>query len=236
MPPAGFSELSILGGFLAGFASSLHCIGMCGGIASGLMFSLAPGGQARDRMRVLFLLQTGRIFAYVLAGALLGLIGSQFYFLFDRAEAHILLRWMGSAMLVYIGLSVAGWAPSLAGLERVIAGVGTTASRALGGHASASPIVAGMIWGFLPCGMVYAALFYAMLAGDAAGSAAIMAGFGLGTVPAIVSAALGMGFLVRWAEQPRARITIAILIIVLGVISAALPWRTIAMICGIDIS
>jgi sulfite exporter TauE/SafE len=235
MPPAGFSELSIFGGFLAGLASSLHCVGMCGGIASGLMFSLSPNGDAGERTRAVLLLQLGRIISYILAGALLGAVGSQFYFLFDRAEAHLLLRWLGSATLVYIGLSVAGWAPSLIGLDRVLAGVGGTASRAIGGGQVTSPVLAGMIWGFLPCGMVYAALFYAMLAGDAAGSAAIMAGFGLGTVPAVVSAAFGMGALVRWAEQRKARLAIALTIIALGTISAILPWRTIAMICGIEI-
>lgn len=236
MPPAGLAELSIFGGFLAGLASSLHCIGMCGGISSGLMLSLAPDASAARRTRTVLLIQLGRILSYVAAGAILGVAGSQFYFLFDRAEAHLLLRWAGSATLVYIGLSVAGWAPSLAGLERALSGVSTVASRAFGGAIPlASPVLAGMIWGLLPCGMVYAALFYAMLAGDAAGGASIMAGFGLGTVPAVASAAFGAGFLVNWARHPQARLGIGLGIATLGVISAALPWRTIAMICGIPL-
>ena len=43
MPPDGLSQLSFLGGLLAGFASSLHCVGMCGGIAASLSVSL--GGE-----------------------------------------------------------------------------------------------------------------------------------------------------------------------------------------------
>jgi len=241
MPPAGLSELSILGGLLAGLASSLHCVGMCGGIASSLMIGLSPTEGAKARSRVLLLAQLGRIFSYILAGAILGALGSSLYLGFDRAEAHLLLRWVGAVTLVYIGMSVAGWAPSLAGLDRLAVRVTAllqkpfTTRLSRGGNALITPILAGMIWGFLPCGMVYAVLFYAMLAGDAVGGGAIMAGFGLGTLPAVTSAALGMGFLLSWAKRPGLRRWIGLSIILLGVISAALPWQTIAILCGISV-
>ena len=241
MPPAGLSELSILGGLLTGFASSLHCVGMCGGIASSLMIGLSPDGNAKERARILFLAQMGRIFSYVIVGAILGALGSNLYLGFDRAEAHLLLRWVGAVTLVYIGLSVAGWAPSLAGLDRLAVKVADLLQRpfgkslSFGGPGFIRPILAGMIWGMLPCGMVYAALFYAMLAGDGWSGGAIMAGFGLGTLPAVSGAALGAGLLVSWAKRPGMRRGIGLAIVFLGVISAALPWQTIAALCGISL-
>jgi sulfite exporter TauE/SafE len=230
------TQLSLAGGLLAGFASSLHCAGMCGGIASGLMLTLSPDGDSAARARVILLAQLGRVSAYVLAGAIVGLIGSSVYFSFDRAEAHLLLRWAGAVTLVYIGLSVAGWAPSLAGMDRIATRVVSMLRAPLGGaFTAASPVLAGFVWGLLPCGMVYAALFYAMLSGTAGGGAAIMAGFGLGTVPAVVGAAFGAQALMRLSQRPGLRRGIGLAIVALGVASAAIPWRSLAALCGIDI-
>lgn len=230
------TQLSLAGGLLAGFASSLHCVGMCGGIASGLMLSLSPDGDNSARARILLQAQLGRVAAYVLAGAIVGLVGSSVYFSFDRAEAHLLLRWAGAVTLVYIGLSVAGWAPSLAGMDRIGTRVVTLLRAPLGGALqTASPVLAGFLWGFLPCGMVYAALFYAMLSGSAGGGAAIMAGFGLGTVPAVVGAAFGAQMLMRLSRRPGLRVGVGMVIVILGVASAAIPWRALAALCGIEL-
>tara|TARA_R110000868_G_scaffold335060_1_gene595808 strand:+ start:4422 stop:5201 length:780 start_codon:yes stop_codon:yes gene_type:complete len=230
------TQLSLAGGLLAGFASSLHCAGMCGGIASGLMLTLSPDGDTAARARIILLAQLGRVAAYVLAGAIVGLIGSSVYFSFDRTVAHALLRWAGAVTLVYIGLSVAGWAPSLAGMDRLGTRVVSMLRAPLGGaFQTASPVLAGFLWGFLPCGMVYAALFYAMLSGSAGGGAAIMAGFGLGTVPAVVGAAFGAQVLMRLSQRPGLRRGVGVVIIALGIASAAIPWRAVAAFCGIDL-
>lgn len=236
MPPAGLSELSLLGGLLAGLASSLHCVGMCGGIASSMMMGLAPGEDSAARGRVLLLAQMGRISAYILVGAALGALGANAYLAVDREAAHLVLRWMGGAVLVYIGLSVAGWAPSLAGLDRLSGPVSRLMATPMrGALATASPYLAGLAWGMLPCGMVYAVLLYAMLAGDPVQSAAIMAGFGLGTLPAVTAAAFGAGVLLDWARRPGLRTGLGLLIAGLGFASVAIPWKAVAAFCGISL-
>lgn len=236
MPPAGLDDLSILGGLLAGFASSLHCVGMCSGIAASLMFTLAPDANESERRAVILKAQIGRVAAYVLAGAVLGAVGSQFYFDADRTEGFMVLRWAGGVTLVYIGLSVAGWAPSLAGLDRVGVGVMRLAQKPLGGQLSAAtPVMAGFFWGLLPCGMVYAALFYAMLSGTPGQAAAIMAGFGAGTLPAVLASAFGAAKLMSFAARPQMRVVTGLSIVSLGVLSAALPWKAIAAFCGIPV-
>jgi len=237
MTPATFSDLSFVGGFLAGFASSLHCIGMCGGIATSLTLSLGgadagPGRQAR----ILLLAQLGRILAYIMAGGLLAALGSTVYIGFDQTGLHLILRWAAAVVLVYIGLSVAGWAPSLAGFDRVGHHIVTWTQKPFAGTlSSASPLVAGFVWGFLPCGMVYAMLFYAMLTGHVGTGMLIMAGFGLGTVPAVILSVFGFVRLLGRLRSPRTRIMTGLLIILVAVASAALPWRTIAALCGIPV-
>lgn len=236
MPPVGLDDLSILGGLLAGFASSLHCVGMCSGIAASLMFTLAPDANESERRAVILKAQIGRIAAYMLAGAVLGAVGSQFYFDADRTEGFMVLRWAGAVTLVYIGLSVAGWAPSLAGLDRVGVGVMRLAQKPLGGQLSAAtPVMAGLFWGLLPCGMVYAALFYAMLSGTPGQAAAIMAGFGVGTMPAVLASAFGAAKLMSFAARPQMRVLTGLSIVSLGILSAALPWKAIAAFCGIPV-
>lgn len=236
MPPAGLADLSILGGILAGFASSLHCVGMCSGIAASLMFTLAPAAGEKERRIVILKAQFGRVAAYMLAGAVLGAVGSQFYFDADRAEGFMILRWAGVVTLVYIGLSVAGWAPTLAGLDRVGAGLMRVAQNPLGGKLSATtPVLAGFFWGLLPCGMVYAALFYAMLSGSPGQGAAIMAGFGVGTLPAVLASAFGAAKLMSFSARPGMRTVTGLAIVAVGVLSAALPWKEIAAFCGIPV-
>lgn len=236
MPPAGLADLSILGGLLAGFASSLHCVGMCSGIAASLMFTLAPDATENEQRAVILKAQFGRIAAYMIAGAILGAIGSQFYFEADRAEGFLILRWAGAVTLVYIGLSVAGWAPALAGLDRVGSGVMRLAQTPLGGKlGAATPVMAGFFWGLLPCGMVYAALFYAMLSGSPGQGAAIMAGFGVGTLPAVLASAFGAARLMSFAARPGMRTATGLAIVAVGILSAALPWKEIAAFCGIPL-
>ena len=68
--------------------------------------------------------------------------------------------------------------------------------------------VSGAIWGFLPCAMVYAALFYAMLSGSWLGGALAMSGFGLGTLPVLIGAGLGLPLLRRRATAGWLRNTV----------------------------
>ncbi|WP_323762609.1 sulfite exporter TauE/SafE family protein [Maricaulis sp.] len=229
-------EISLAGGFLAGLASSLHCVGMCGGIASSLTLSLSPGGSQGDRVRVLLLAQMGRILAYTLAGAVLAAIGTGIYFGFDRAEAHYVMRWAGASILVYIGLSVMGWAPALSGLDRLGQGVHRfMGARFDGVFRAASPVLAGLVWGLLPCGMVYAALLYALLSGSVVSGGLVMLGFGLGTLPAVTAAALGLTRFLALARRPGTRHFVGLAIISLGFASAAIPWRALAALCGIPL-
>lgn len=227
------SEFSLLGGVLLGLASSLHCAAMCGGIASGVVFLFDPRDTG-GRVRVLMNAQAGRIAAYVGVGAILGAFGAGLYGLFDREAAYRLLQWAGAVTLMWIGLSVAGLLPSIAALDRHVATLSAAVTRGLSGlrrFPMAGPMASGFAWGMLPCPMVYAALFTAMLTGSAAGGATLMAGFGLGTLPAVTATALGVTTLARVEAKAYARGLIGLAIAVLGFSTVYPSSPTAGLLC-----
>lgn len=226
-------DLSFLGGLLLGLASSLHCAGMCGGIASGLLLAFEPGRGVGARARVLLVAQAGRITAYVAAGGFLGVVGSAFYGAFDHGAAHLVLRWAASVALGWIGLSLLGLAPPLTAVDRLAGPLARWLRGVPGaGPVTARPFFSGLAWGLLPCGMVYGALFYAMLAGSGGSGALVMAGFGLGTLPAVTATAFGVASLRQGARAPRLRLLAGTGLLILATVSALLPeaaWQALCL-------
>jgi len=186
------SAISLAGGAALGLASSLHCIGMCGGISVLFGHSGQCGGSA-SALREQGLLHGGRIASYATLGMLAGTVGSTALGGLDAAMGHQLLRWAAAVSLGWIGLATAGLAPAPAFLVHA-AMPGRAAMRLmLQVPPAARRIAGGLAWGLLPCGMVYGALLFAMFAGSALGGALVMLGFGLGTLPALLAANLGFG-------------------------------------------
>jgi uncharacterized protein len=225
-------SLTFLGGLLMGLASSLHCAGMCGGIASSLMFAFSPGDSPNERVRTLLAAHGGRILMYVTGGLIVGWAGSTVYGAFDHTQAFLVLRWAAAVALGWIGLSVAGFAPSLAVFDRLAAPLAERlrfGSPALAGGGGA--FASGLMWGFLPCGMVYGALFYAMLSGSAPRGAAVMAGFGLGTLPSVTAVAFGVSSFRRLAGFRSARVGVGLGIVTLAAASVAVPALAMSGFC-----
>ncbi|WP_420434939.1 sulfite exporter TauE/SafE family protein [Hyphobacterium sp.] len=227
------AEISFLGGLIAGLASSLHCAGMCGGIASGLMFSLSPSTDTGTRTGVLMAAQTGRVLAYVIAGGAVGFAGTALYAQMDFSAAQAVFRWGAAMMLVWIGFSLTGWLPGIARLDRALAPVTRLVMRPALVIGPASPLLAGLAWGALPCAMVYAALLYAMLSGSALSGALVMLGFGVGTLASVTVTALGINWLERSGRKARFRLVSGFVIALLGLAMLAVPPEVIAALCRV---
>ena len=230
MAPDSFT---LLGGLLLGLASSLHCAGMCGAIASSLMFAFSPGDGEGERVRALMAAHAGRVLMYVAGGAVLGAVGSTIYGAFDHSGAFLAMRWAAAVALGWIGLSVAGFAPSLAVVDRFAAPIAQSLrfSPAPAFAGGTGAFASGLLWGVLPCGMVYGALFYAMLSGSALGGGAVMAGFGLGTLPSVTTVALGISSFRRLARVKQARVWAGLAIIAIAAASVAVPALASAGFC-----
>jgi sulfite exporter TauE/SafE len=227
-----FLVYAITAGFGLGLASTLHCAGMCGAMAASLV-TLGGPQSASAGVRTAALIHIGRVGAYALAGAIVGGVGQQALSWLDREAAFRLVHWAGAAALLWIGLSTAGLLPALSGLDRVLSPVADRvlrATRAPRGQAP-SALASGFAWGLMPCAMVYGALFTALMSGSAVGGGTVMLAFGIGTLPGLVAATLGVGFLQRAGARQHLRMAAGLAIAGLGVLSVWSPYGGNGVLC-----
>jgi sulfite exporter TauE/SafE len=205
---------------------------MCGGLTASLMLAGGPK-SASDSARTVVLTHLGRISAYAVAGAAAGAIGAPAIAWLDRELAFRVVQWAGAVALMWIGLSTAGLLPPLSALDRILLPVSERVARAArplpGRHTAA--FAAGLAWGFMPCAMVYGALFTAMLAGSASAGAAVMAAFGLGTLPGLIAAAAGFRALAHAGKRQHLRVAAGLAIGVLGFLTVWMPNGRSDAIC-----
>lgn len=225
--------LGISGGFGLGLASTLHCAGMCGGLAASLLH-FGEARSAAEGMRIAALTQTGRILSYSLAGALAGAVGAPAMSWLDREVAFRLAQWASAAALMWIGLSTAGLLPTLSVLDRLLAPVANVLSRVPlpRSRRYATALVGGLAWGMMPCAMVYGALFTALLSGSAAGGSAVMMAFGLGTLPGLAVATAGFRTLAALGSRREFRLAAGLAIGLLGFLTVWIPHRASDAICA----
>lgn len=216
--------------FLVGLFSTVHCLGMCGGIVGALTFSLAL--EVRNRGGLLPWYSTayslGRITSYSIAGAITGALGGTLLVALG-GHGQFLVQLVAATLLVGIGLYIAGWFPSLARIERVglplwrrLEPLGRRLLPVRGVHQA---YLFGLVWGWLPCGLVYSALIFSLSAGGALEGAAFMFFFGLGTMPAMVTAGVMAGTLARFVRRPMIRRVVGVTVILMAVATITVPGQ-----------
>lgn len=192
-------EPALLGGMFAlGIASGVHCVGMCGGIVTA--FSTIRFNPRPEWTRQI-LFNAGRISTYAVAGAAAGTAGS-----FLALQNGLYL--FANVVLILVGLHLAGFG-ALLRLER-LGGPLWRRLQPLAARASAkgNPYFAGLLWGWLPCGLVYAALAISVSGGNAFSGSAAMLAFGLGTLPWLLAAGAAAAQLRRWMSFPAVRLAV----------------------------
>ena len=213
-----------LGAALAvGVLGGVHCLGMCGGIVGAI--SLGHTGAPGSAWPRLLAYNLGRMGSYVVAGALAGLLGMAL--LGALPQGQRLLELLAAVFLVLLGLYLGGWWPVLAQLERM-GGWFWKRIEPLGRHFipvrhSGQALVVGAVWGWLPCGLVYSVLVWAMSAGGPAEGALLMAAFALGTLPNLLLMGLFATRLARFVRDPRVRQGAGALLIAYGI------WRLVGI-------
>lgn len=179
----------VFSAILIGLLASTHCLAMCGGISGALGMAAAA-----QRHLLVLLFSIGRIACYsvlgLLVGGLISALGSGTgYWVFA-------LRLLAGLMLIAIAGYIGQWWMGLKRLEaigqHVWRRVSPLAQRLMPVTSPQQALAIGMLWGLLPCGLIYSTLLWASAqAGSPAGTAVLMAGFGVGTLPAM----LGVGLL-----------------------------------------
>ena len=228
MPETGSLALP-LAAFLLGLASGVHCIGMCGGIVAAFSAPNVMRGPrdapAAPSIGLLALFNTGRVAAYTLAGAAAGALGSAGAYAAGVVDVQVAFYVIANVMLVMIGLHLAGISPLLAGLERfgvpLWRRIQPLAARLLPASTPLRALVAGSLWGWLPCGLVYGMLATAVAAGSVTGGAIAMLAFGLGTVPNLMLAGVALASLRKFVARRGVRLAAGGLVLGFGLVGLA---------------
>lgn len=219
-------ELLLISAFSTGLLGSIHCIGMCGGIVGALTMNLPPALRASPLRMLPYLLgyNLGRIASYAMAGALVGFASGV---LIGQFEKPWIGRGIGALFMIALGLYLGGWWRGLAVTERMGAvlwkRIEPLGRRFLPAHSPVHALGLGAVWGWLPCGLVYAALAGAVAAGGAAQGALVMLAFGLGTLPTLIVVGVAARSILNWVRRPWVRNAMAATIIAFGVYQLLAP-------------
>jgi sulfite exporter TauE/SafE len=194
---------------------------MCGGIVTALSLGLPQQPFAgKTRWRYLLAYNLARIASYTLAGALFGGVGWLAANWSGLHQVQLLLRVTAAAFMIVLGLYLGGWWQGLALLERA-GGVVWTRLEPLGRRflPVRTPVQAfllGLVWGWLPCGLVYSVLIWSVATADPWYGAALLLCFGLGTLPSLLAMGLLAERLSARVRDPRVRRLAGALVIGFG--------------------
>ncbi len=215
--------------FMTGLLGTGHCLGMCGGLVSAL--SLSPEGR-RSGGAFPALYHLGRVSTYAMIGLVVGWLGSALVLTAAFRPAAFGLLLLSDLFVIVLGLGSAGVWPRF-DLMRLESPSGT---RLLGRLTARfrrfpplfSPLLLGLLMGFLPCGLLYAVVLSAAQSAAPLTGAAVMAAFGLGTVPGL----LLVGGLAQWMGK-RGRLWMVraagVTVVLMGGWNL---WRHLAMLTG----
>ncbi len=220
---------SYLVALIMGLFSSLHCLGMCGSIIGSLTLSLRR--EIRDQKSSLtpFVLcyNLGRITSYSLGGLLAGMAEHVLSLPFGEGHGHRILQIISALIMAGAGMHLAGWFPRFAYIEKagvlIWRRIEPYGRRLIPVETLPKAFTFGMVWGWLPCGLVYTALALAATTGGALQGTLTMMAFGLGTVPAAVGIGIMTSWMIRLSNMRRFRQVAGIFMFILAIL-AAFPW------------
>ena len=219
---------SFLAAFLIGLSGGAHCFGMCGGIVGALTLGLPtpPGRPFLGRLPFLLAYNLGRLSSYGIAGMLAGGVGAWATHLMAVHQAQLTLQLLAGLFMILLGLYLAGWWAGLARVEqagsRLWRQIEPLGRRLLPVRTPAQALGIGLVWGWLPCGLVYSTLVWAMGAGGTLNGGLLMLCFGLGTLPALLAMGAFAATLARFMRQSWVRRVVGALVIGFGMYQISL--------------
>lgn len=221
-------DSSYLALFLIGLLGGTHCIGMCGGIVGAL--SMGKGG----RISLHLAYNAGRVGSYAVAGAIAGAVGGAGLALSGQLPVRVVFFVAANLMLVALGLYLMGLTRVLVFTERLgqilWRRLQPLSRRFLPARTMAQAFPLGLVWGWLPCGLVYSALVTALTSGSALQGAGLMLAFGAGTLPNLLLAGLLAARLNAYAARPVVRLSAGLLILAFGLWGL---YRAISMMAAV---
>jgi sulfite exporter TauE/SafE len=209
---------------LTGLLGSAHCLGMCAGI-SGLFGVSAEIRTLRRQLPMAIAYNAGRILTYALLGIIVATVGSALVAAKPTLARPTLL--ITGTVIILIGLQVAFNWRLLNPLERMGAVLWQKLSPVARFFVPVTSIPKalglGLLWGWLPCGLVYSVLLIAATSAQPFHGGATMIAFGIGTMPAMILTGIGAAQLSGAMRRRGARLGLGLLIVALGVLTIMMP-------------
>lgn len=193
--------------FIAGLLTSIHCVGMCGGI----MLSQVVGKESPNKLEAIkpsLLYNIGRVISYTILGAVIGAVGSVFSLSF-KSKAFVQIA--AGLFMIVMGLNMSGF--SVFRKFQVKMPISFCKFK----NKSSSPFIVGLLNGFMPCGPLQTMQIFALGTGSPVKGALSMLIFSLGTVPLMMTFGALSGILSKGYTKRILKLS-GIMIIVLGII------------------
>lgn len=193
--------------FVVGLLTSIHCVGMCGGIM--LSQSLSKEDPSKfGALKPALLYNLGRVLSYTVLGGIIGAAGSVISL---SLTAKAVLQIAAGLFMIIMGLNLAGFEAFRKFQIKLPMSLCKAKSK------SGSPFIVGILNGLMPCGPLQTMQLFALGTGSAIGGAMSMFVFSLGTVPLMLTFGALSGFLSKGYTKKILKFS-GILIIVLGLI------------------
>ena len=203
----------LVSAFVFGLLGSLHCVGMCGPIAF-----MLPVDRSNSFKKVsqIAIYHFGRLLAYSIIGLIFGIVGKSFYIFGIQQQLSIII---GALMIIVVLLPhhIIGKYNLSKPLYKVISKVKSSLGKALKKKTADTFLTIGFLNGFLPCGLVYMAVFGAIASGSLLQGSLYMLLFGLGTIP-LMTMAIYLGKFLNSTIKQRIQKAIPIFVIIIGVL------------------
>lgn len=203
----------LVSALILGLLGSLHCVGMCGPIAF-----MLPVDRSNSFKKVtqIAIYHFGRLLAYSIIGLVFGLLGKSFYLFGVQQQLSIVI---GILMIVIILLpykTISKYNLSRP-LYKVISKLKSSLGKALKKRTADTFLTIGFLNGFLPCGLVYMAVFGAIATGSLFEGSLYMILFGIGTIP-LMTTAIYLGKFLNSTIKQRIQKAIPVFVVVIGLL------------------
>ena len=199
--------------FIFGLLGSLHCVGMCGPIAF-----MLPVDRTNSLKKIsqIATYHFGRLLAYSIIGFIFGSVGKSLYIFGLQQQLSITIGIVMIA-LVLIPYKTLGKYNLSRPLNRLISKIKSSLGQALKKKTADTFLTIGFLNGFLPCGLVYMAVFGAVATGSLFNGSVYMILFGLGTIP-LMTTAIYLGKFLNSTIKQRIQKAIPVFIIIIGIL------------------
>ncbi len=220
-------ESSYLAALLLGLFGGVHCAAMCGALVGALCFGLPEPvrGQGTRLFPYLLAYNSGRLLSYALAGMLVGGVGLVAAQMTAQAHFRLGLQMLSGLFMVVLGLYLGGWWSGLVQLERVGKPVWRLLEplgrRLLPVRSLGQAFAFGLVWGWLPCGLVYTVLIWAITSAGPLEGALLLLSFGLGTLPNLFAMGMFAARLGHFLRRAVVRHAAGALVIAFGLLQLA---------------